>query len=83
MKLMMVLFTKIQNLSQFSGEDKFSIGYNYFGSLIDHSDIWYLAGSMFQEHMENNRVIDTDLGICTHSFINPFIKQTFTECLLY
>lgn len=83
MKLMMMLFTKIQNLSQFSGEDKFSTRYNEFESLIKHSDIWYLVGSMFQEHMENNWAIDTDLGVCTHSFIHSFIKQTFTQCLPY
>lgn len=49
----MVLFTKIQNLSQFSGKDKFSIGNTEFESLIKHPDIWYMVGCIFQEHMEH------------------------------
>lgn len=53
-KLMMVLLTKIQNLSQFSGKDKFTIGYLEFESLIKHPDIWHMVGCVFQEHMENN-----------------------------
>lgn len=50
----MMLFTKIRNLSQFSGKDKFSIEYIDFKSQIKYLDIWYMVGYIFQEHMENN-----------------------------